>query len=564
MNKTNNINIKKTLFFLLISVAIFLHILFINSIIKHPSVNLLLPKTDEFNYHVMAYNLITEHSLNINLPVYPLYVWFLKFIYSNFNFELKYVFNIQHILTLISSILIYLTGKRLFGFYSGLSSSLIYLLYKMNFVYEIMRIDTNFSQCLLISALFLFVLTLQEKSLLGFILYIITGFALISLRFFLIIPFFLGIIYLILKTNNSSKLKFSVAAFLIIFLFIFNYVYFQPSDSYLLKFGIHAYLGNNQKCEGIITKLNDFPSNAESHAKKAIKIAYYESNNKSFVKLFWLKKVSEFIKKEPIKFIRLYIRKINLLFNNYEIANNTSVYWFEKHTLLKRLPLLNFTSIFILAIIGIFYSLKNKKHIFLFCTLIIITLTLAIFFICSRYRMPLIPFLSIYAGVGINELFYILKQHNIKRIIFIISLISSAFFYTTIDYVFLNKEKDIKAFEAIDNQKILINNEIKKTSNEYKNLNTLSKEDFTKLTMNLGKLKMYPNFFNIIDKALLNEIHNKIVFIRLLKIKAIVLEELFDFSSAKHIWRELSKFKETEQLAKHKIEELTIYENYLQ
>jgi tetratricopeptide (TPR) repeat protein len=97
-------------------------------------------------------------------------------------------------------------------------------------------------------------------------------------------------------------------------------------------------------------------------------------------------------------------RKTGLLLNGYEIPLNYNYDFFRSRSVFFSLPWPGFALVFSLAASGLFLSFCNRRTPWpavLF--LAAVALGTVLFFVTSRYRMPLVPPLLLLAGYGAGE-----------------------------------------------------------------------------------------------------------------------------------------------------------------
>jgi tetratricopeptide (TPR) repeat protein len=138
---------------------------------------------------------------------------------------------------------------------------------------------------------------------------------------------------------------------------------------------------------------------------------------------------------EPLKFLKLLFKKLFLFWNGNELSNNRDFYFFARSAPLLKLLIWRYIIYFPfgllapLALWGILLSHKEKKNvlileIFLFTYLISIIL----FFVTARYRVPLIPIFILFSAYALDRLITKIKQKRILELgkylgIFLIILI---------------------------------------------------------------------------------------------------------------------------------------------
>lgn len=100
----------------------------------------------------------------------------------------------------------------------------------------------------------------------------------------------------------------------------------------------------------------------------------------------------------------LYLRKLRMLINDYEIGSNYSYYVFKKFVPAGSLPFLGFGFVFPLAMIGLFVGV-NEKRMTIIKIFFLVVLGQALFIhILSRYRYPAVIPMVLLAAFGADFL----------------------------------------------------------------------------------------------------------------------------------------------------------------
>ena len=131
------------------------------------------------------------------------------------------------------------------------------------------------------------------------------------------------------------------------------------------------------------------------------------------------------VKKQPRVYWDLYMRKISMYFNGYEIPSNLSFDLFKENSLALKLAFLDFTFICPLGILGAILSFKKFRYSTLaLLFLSVLSLCVITFHILERYRMPAIPYFIIFASYG---MYWLSTKFQKKRIfVFTFGVISLA------------------------------------------------------------------------------------------------------------------------------------------
>lgn len=556
-----------TLLLLLIIYGIICRYLYVLDVASRPFFDIDLSKTDVFIYDLKAKNTLREDPLDLKMATYPIFIQFMSFIYRSFGTDPLAFYTVQYLLSMISVFLLAWTGALLFGTIPGLISGVLLLFYKMNYVYDAIKLHTALSQFLLITALFFFVINLYKPSWRYYLGYLVYGILLCLLRIFFWILFIPGAIYGFIK-NKYWKRPFYIFIFFIFIIASFLlYNYFKTTDPYGQKFGIHFLIGNNAYANGLLMVPIGICPNSESFAKAPVLLAHQQTGSIKNITKFWILKTFESYKnkKNPVlTYLKLLGRKINILVNNMEYHNNINVYYMEKKTILKDLPRLDYIVILSFTLVGILYSLRHKKSAsFLLVPMGVITLMILSIFLCARYRMPLIPFLCLFAGYGITNFAKNLKGRQYFRIGLVLIIISFSFRWAHIKlpYFDLNEQMEIwKDRERLKNSFI---KERQESLAILKDWDHLSPERAVLLTDRLGRLNLFYEFFNVYDKAFTLAGKNNVFRLLLLKRKAKVYEEMFNFHKAKKVWEILREYPGYATMANKKIKQLSVLESVL-
>lgn len=98
-------------------------------------------------------------------------------------------------------------------------------------------------------------------------------------------------------------------------------------------------------------------------------------------------------------FFRLQAKKLGMLLSDYEEPNNVNFYHFRRYNRLLQLPLLSWGFFLAFGLAGMALSRRSRRQLFpLYGYLVFYGLSLAAFFITSRFRLPLYPVMIIFSG----------------------------------------------------------------------------------------------------------------------------------------------------------------------
>lgn len=257
--------------------------------------------------------------------------------------------------------------------------------------------------------------------------------------------------YLLVRREFSSALYFILP--IIILLSLSAGRNYAVSERFVLITdidGIHFYMGNNRGATGVYREIEDIRPNAFGHyfdaRKKVSETLVKQGKADMSASKYFKKKAWEFIGNNPVEFLKLSFKKLLIANNKYDVPNNENLsYMKSKSNALKYLTVpfiilgpLGIAGFFVLA--GRIGSDERSRTLFIFT--IASTISVVLFFITDRYRLPLaVPYL-VYAGVLAD---FALK--NVKSGFVSIIITIAAFFAVSMNLP-LNQNRFQKAAEA--------------------------------------------------------------------------------------------------------------------
>jgi tetratricopeptide (TPR) repeat protein len=170
--------------------------------------------------------------------------------------------------------------------------------------------------------------------------------------------------------------------------------------------GSNFYIGNNLKANGSYVPLISGHETPEFEGPDARMIAEKELGRElkpSEVSRYWFAKSFDYIKNNKFHYTMLMWKKIKLMFNHYEVPDSEDFYFYRQYSSILRLPLIPFGIICPLAFLGMLLLIKDyKKYSLLYVLVIANFVSIIIFYIFSRYRLPIVPLFIIFSSYAIN------------------------------------------------------------------------------------------------------------------------------------------------------------------
>jgi len=359
------------------------------------------PPTADEDFYFLLIQLYKERSpLIFSEPFYysPLYfslLWIISKFIQDYMLFVKFINIILGSLT--SGIVFLIVNKVIKNISKSILIGIIFLLTDVFLFYDLTSLKVSLG--LFTFSVFIYFLLIRKYVLSGIFL----GLAILIYGGLLISFVFLSII-LLYKYNLKELMRFSLPVLLIIF--TITYINYSRTKDFILITavdGIHFFIGNWKNATGVYTPIPGVRPNPFGHFFDSREIANFIANKKlspSEVSSFWKKMAIEHMFKNKLKTIKLYLKKVILLFNYQNIPNNYDISYVKTKTLLRlSIP---FYLILVTGISGFIYAAINKRdNIFIFLSVIFIGCVTynILFFVVDRYRLPVIFLLLIFTSL---------------------------------------------------------------------------------------------------------------------------------------------------------------------
>ena len=407
--------------------ALSIRLLYLYQIISTPIFHGLVAdavKFDSFSLQILKGNFTDKESIYLN----PLYPFFLALIYSLFGHSHFPVVLTQAVVDSVSCILIYYIASTLTNKKVGIIAALTYACYGIIIFYT----GTLLAATLVIFLTLLFIASLifaeqRGKVFIFFISGILFGLAGLArpnvILFLIFLP--LWFFTVLKKRMGVSKiihgfLLLTVGFSTVMLPFIIRNYSIEKRFSLSALGGINFYIGNNPEATGRFMPPHGISSSPIEEIKTSIHYAEKESGKKltpSQASRYWLFKGLTFIKDNPLDAFLLYVKKLSLFWRKEEVPSNIDYHLSKTFAPILQLPLISFGMIAPFAILGIILSLKRKNNTALVALFILsYMVSVIIFFVSARYRLPIVPFLIICSSYALYCLAKMLQAKDVKSI----------------------------------------------------------------------------------------------------------------------------------------------------
>jgi 4-amino-4-deoxy-L-arabinose transferase-like glycosyltransferase len=370
----------------------------------------------------------------------PLYIYIVAFIYQLVGTSHLAIISFQNVLGLITIVITYLYCLHLFNHKVAFLTGIILSFWPTLVFFEGELMITSLSVFFALLSVFLLHQAIESRKPANFFVAgIVLGLSAITnptlLPIFLIIPFY----HIITKdkTNHIRMLKLAAIYLLGLIIPIIPVTVRNAVVAHDLVFistqgGANFYIGNGKRADGISVEALGPVTRGRLYYEdniwtSSVEMAEYELGRKlkdSEVSSYWFKKALKEMVENPGRMLGLFIKKYYYFWHGQEIFNIKSVYFSGNYSWLMRFLLwknfLNFPSgiLFPLMFVGIFYAIENKQRITVpLLFLLIYSVTIMLFFVCSRFRQPIIPVAVLFSAYGIHHSVEMIRQKKDKMVL---------------------------------------------------------------------------------------------------------------------------------------------------
>ena len=394
-----------------------------------------LPSVDERMYHEWALAISSGDWLGdrifLNGPLYP---YFLAALYQIFGPGLAIAKAAQVLMGSGSCVLVWVLARRLFDARVALIAGVASAVYGMSIFYEGTLVVCNVQLFLALLILLAVVRALESPGVRAWLgAGVLVGLSVVArpnvLLFAALVvawsPFALR------HTAPLARRGAWVAAFgigvmlAVLPVTLRNYVVGGEPVLVTHAGGLNFFLGNNPDANGSFRVPRIFPRALadDPWEQRAVFESYAEGASgrdltTAEASAFWRDRGLDFIRAQPGQWFRLELRKLALSVNAFESWNIRSYTLTQDFSWVLRLPLLSFGVLAPIALFGIVLTRRDWRRLMpLYAMLGTVVATMLVFFVLSRYRMPAIPVLTVFAAAGVVSAWDALHRRQVGRVL---------------------------------------------------------------------------------------------------------------------------------------------------
>lgn len=356
----------------------------------------------------------------------PLYAYLIAIVYKIFGADQNWVYLLQFLLGSLTNVLVFLVGRRHFGPLAGLLAAVFVLFSGPVLVYEMTLLRTTLTAFLAIAVIYFYQQMLDKNSRKSQLIFgAIAGVSLLNQSFFTLFIFpAIGWYFWINRKEMrvaTTGLACLTGALLLVMLplFLRNISVGVPPFSMAGAGGIVYIMFNSSNAEPLEPNYIHFASTVKlMHDSGGKLLSAVMSCFNSFNGIGGI--------------VNLYKKKTNGLFMWFELSNNMSYYMYKEFSgLLKGMPA-SYWLIAPLGICGLFFSVWRYRWKILPLLLMLAVCASPLFISASlsRYRVPFVVMLSLFAAFFLIDFLRNSFSLKWKEGLIAIALFAATFYYT--------------------------------------------------------------------------------------------------------------------------------------
>ena len=390
-----------------------------------PYFDTVLPVYDHFNFDQGALSFAAGDGLaqSPNNSYSPLYKYFLGCLYFLFGRNFYVIYGLQFTLGAVGAVLIFLIGKKLFDVRVGLLAFAGFAFYSTEIIYEGIILRAAFITFLGILSFYMLIRLRESPTPL-----MLTGCALILSLFFqsrpntfLCLPFVIFYIhkYIFATWEPQRRLR-GWGMFLVPLLLSFIPLLVQ---CYLVH-GRFVFFDSSGSTAFMAGNFIDYPGVGFDPSLLTLFQEKHQMENLSPISFIFQQVMSD-----PVGLLKMIGRKVFFYFNDLEGASNLSTYLYLENSRILPFMISHFSLFSALGLMGVVLAIQKKEKIYLLYAFgVSLILSVIIFHVVARFRIPSAPFLILFAAYAVGRACTWWSQRQYKSIA-VFTLVFLVLFY---------------------------------------------------------------------------------------------------------------------------------------
>ncbi|MDD4051327.1 MAG: glycosyltransferase family 39 protein [candidate division Zixibacteria bacterium] len=388
-------------------------------------------------YHYKWAMAIASGDIFVNAPYFraPLYPFVLAGLLKISGGSLIFVRVVQMLLGCLMLAVVYRLTEKIFNRLAATLAVLLLALYPLTTYFEgELLLDSLFALLALLSLYFLLTRRKgKDRPVTSGIFFALAALTRPTILVFL--PIAAGYYYLHKKGSTERKTRLQTAgvfvAVVIVLLIpvaVVNYIHSGQIILVSYQGGVNFYIGNNSQADGLSSNLPPFGADwTLDDARYAAMAETGRNLTYNDLSSYWYRKGISFALSDPTAFGALMVKKIYYLFSGHEISDNRPLDEAVFANKFLRLLPVRLPMIVAAAVLSLFLVRRHRnRFLYLYGIVAVYGLTIAAFFVNSRFRLPLVPLLAIFAGIGLASLYDVIRQRawNLRLALALISAVA--------------------------------------------------------------------------------------------------------------------------------------------
>ena len=354
----------------------------------------------------------------------PLYPYGLGLVYSITGGSYLVPRAIQFILGALTALLAYAIARRLLGRLAAAVAGLIVALYPVLIYFEGELLTETLFIFLIMLSLYLYTLAAErQRGWMWFLAGLMTGGALITRPTMAIfIPFALLGALLVARRRVVHALLVALGALIMLApVTLHNAAVSGEFIPLVWQGGLNFYLGNNPGADGWSATSPELRKDWWGGYNDQIAIPEQEYGRElkyTEISDYWTRRGVRYMTSDSRGWTGLMLKKAALFWGSREFPNNLDYNFMKIHSWVLRNPLITFATIAPLAVLGLIVLVPAARRLyFLYAFFISFFAGTVAFFVCSRYRIPVLPVMAIFAGGGVAYVVDAVRSRRLLRLV---------------------------------------------------------------------------------------------------------------------------------------------------
>jgi Tfp pilus assembly protein PilF len=200
------------------------------------------------------------------------------------------------------------------------------------------------------------------------------------------------------------------------------------------QLGPNLYIGNNPNADGTYAALREGRGTPEYERQDATELAEAATGRRltpGEVSTYWVRQTGVFIRSQPGPWLLLMATKAGLVWNRTEFVDTESQASYEDwSSLLHGLAAVGHFGVLVpFAVLGVFVTWRDRSRVGVYYAMTAAYVaSIVMFYVSDRYRLPLVPFLMLFAAAGVVSLVPFIRTASRRTIAVAVVVVAAVAF----------------------------------------------------------------------------------------------------------------------------------------